>query len=383
MQHALLQALSSWPFNGLPARPEAWLAVVARNRALDLLRHEARDLGVADELVPVTPPQAEREGRFDRELNDDELALLFAVCHPVLSPDLRVTLALKAVCGLTVVQIASGLLAEPTTIATDGDGRCFEMTPWHPGQPVAAPSPGQAIAALETLARIHVARREAGGDEGARHASPPAWARRADALRAVIARGWDEPTRGSSTPLQAAVAERRRAAAAILKDQGGLSYLSRLAAVVPPAVPLQPVLRDVWQAHVLFVGDEVSAVIDWHAAGIDTPATDLARLLGSWEGPRSASVGADSLSAVSLSVVWGEAIEAYRAIRPLSREELALIDLLHLAGVVGGLHHWFRWVLDENRHFPDSCSVLERVDALLKNLAFSGEKTDGGSGGLH
>ena len=117
MQHALLQALSSWPFNGPPARPEAWLAVVARNRALDLLRHEARDLGVADELVPVTPPQAEREGRFDRELNDDELALLFAVCHPVLSPDLRVTLALKAVCGLTVVQIASGLLAEPTTIA--------------------------------------------------------------------------------------------------------------------------------------------------------------------------------------------------------------------------------------------------------------------------
>lgn len=117
MQHALLQALSSWPFKGAPTRPEAWLAVVARNRALDLLRHEARDLGLADELLPVTPPQAEREGRFDRELNDDELALLFAVCHPTLSPDLRVTFALKTVCGLTVPQIASGLLAEPTTIA--------------------------------------------------------------------------------------------------------------------------------------------------------------------------------------------------------------------------------------------------------------------------
>ncbi len=117
VQHALLQALSSWPFKGAPARPEAWLAVVARNRALDLLRHEARDLGLADELVAVTPPQSEREGHFDRELNDDELALLFAVCHPVLSPDLRVTFALKTVCGLTVLQIASGLLAEPTTIA--------------------------------------------------------------------------------------------------------------------------------------------------------------------------------------------------------------------------------------------------------------------------
>ena len=117
MQHALLQALSSWPFKRAPARPEAWLAVVARNRAIDLLRHEARDLGLADELVRITPPQAEREGHFDRELNDDELALLFAVCHPVLSPDLRVTFALKTVCGLTVPQIASGLLAEPATIA--------------------------------------------------------------------------------------------------------------------------------------------------------------------------------------------------------------------------------------------------------------------------
>lgn len=280
------------------------------------------------------------------------------------------------------LEVAAADGAEPTTIATDSDGRCFELTEWCPGQPVAAPSPGQAIAALETLARIHVALREAGGDEGPRHAPPPAWARRVEALRAVIVRGWDEPTRRSLSPLQAAVAERRRAAAAILRDQGGLSYLSRLAASVPPAVPLQPVLRDVWQAHVLFVGDEVSAVIDWHAAGIDTPATDLARLLGSWEGPRSASVGADSL-ADSLSVVWGDALEAYQVIRPLSREELALIDLLHLAGVVGGLHHWFRWVLDENRHFPDPCAVLERVDALLKNFAFPREKTDGGSGGLH
>ena len=291
------------------------------------------------------------------------------------------------------LEVAAADGAEPTTIATDGNGRCFEMTPWHPGQPVAAPSPGQAIAALETLARIHVALREAGGNEETPTASPPAWARRAEALRGVMARGWDEPVKGSLSPLQAEVAERRRAAAAILRDKGGLSYLSRLAAVVPPAVPLQPVLRDVWQAHVLFVGLEVSAVIDWHAAGIDTPATDLARLLGSWERPRSASVGADSLSADSLSadslsadslsVVWGEALEAYRAIRPLSREELSLIDLLHLAGVVGGLHHWFRWVLDENRDFPDPCAVLERVDALLKNFAFPREKTDGGSGGLH
>ncbi len=117
MQHALLQALSSWPFKGAPANPEAWLAVVARNRALDLLRHEQRGVLLAEELIPLASSDTESEGRFDRELNDDELALLFTVCHPVLSPDLRVTFALKTVCGLTVAQIASGLLAEQTTIA--------------------------------------------------------------------------------------------------------------------------------------------------------------------------------------------------------------------------------------------------------------------------
>jgi RNA polymerase sigma-70 factor (ECF subfamily) len=117
VQHALLQALSLWPFKGVPARPEAWLAVVARNRAVDLLRNESRGLALAEDLVPLAPPTAESEGRFDRELNDDELALLFAVCHPALSPEMRVTFALKTVCGLTVPQIAAGMLGEPTAIA--------------------------------------------------------------------------------------------------------------------------------------------------------------------------------------------------------------------------------------------------------------------------
>lgn len=117
VQHALMQALSIWPFRGAPDRPEAWLATVARNRALDLLRSEARSVTLAGELLHVAPSPTGHEGHFDRELNDDELALLFAVCHPVLSPEMRVTFALKTVCGLTVPQIAASLLSESTTIA--------------------------------------------------------------------------------------------------------------------------------------------------------------------------------------------------------------------------------------------------------------------------
>jgi RNA polymerase sigma-70 factor (ECF subfamily) len=117
VQHALLQALSSWPFKGVPDNPAAWLAVVARNRATDLLRHEARTVALDDGEFPVEPQLPAGDGHFDRELNDDELALLFAICHPALSPEMRVTFALKTVCGLTVPQIASGLLSEPTAIA--------------------------------------------------------------------------------------------------------------------------------------------------------------------------------------------------------------------------------------------------------------------------
>jgi RNA polymerase sigma-70 factor (ECF subfamily) len=117
VQHALMQALSLWPFKGVPDKPEAWLSTVARNRALDLLRSESRSLTLAEDLMPFAPASEAGEGRFDRELNDDELALLFAVCHPALSPEMRVTFALKTVCGLTVPQIASGLLSEPTTVA--------------------------------------------------------------------------------------------------------------------------------------------------------------------------------------------------------------------------------------------------------------------------
>ena len=99
--------------------------------------------------------------------------------------------------------------------------------------------------------------------------------------------------------------------------------------------------------------------------------------------PTSSRHGEDMAGSVLNTALWSDAIGAYRAIRPLAAEELALIDLLHLAGVVGGLHHWFTWVLDEARSFPDPAAVLARVDFLLKNLDSVLDQTDAGSGGVH
>jgi Ser/Thr protein kinase RdoA (MazF antagonist) len=122
------------------------------------------------------------------------------------------------------------------------------------------------------------------------------------------------------------------------------------------------VLRDVWAEHVLFATAaplRVAGFIDLHAAGVDSPATDIARLLGSW---RPDAIGGGFFEA------WAGAIAAYEARRPLAAAERHAIPLLHAAGVVFGLDNWFRWVLEEGRTFPDPDAVLRRADRLLAAL---------------
>ena len=88
-QVACAAALAQWPRDGLPVNPDGWLVAVARRRALEHLRRESARAG--------------KEGRAVRELataepdgsavaGDDQLALLFACCHPALDPASRVTL---------------------------------------------------------------------------------------------------------------------------------------------------------------------------------------------------------------------------------------------------------------------------------------------------
>jgi len=116
-QETLARALRVWPFRGVPDDPVAWLHTVARRLALDSLRHDAahiRHAPVLDMLAETPPPPA---AAFADELVDDELRLLFMCAHPDLSPEMRTALVLKTGCGLSVEEIAAGLLREPTTVS--------------------------------------------------------------------------------------------------------------------------------------------------------------------------------------------------------------------------------------------------------------------------
>lgn len=106
VQDAVLAALQRWPHEGVPERPDAWLAVVARNRGLDTLRREANYRAKLAQLEwPV------------RSEPDDRLRLIFTCCHPALGRAAQVALTLRVVCGLTTAQIARAFLVPETTVA--------------------------------------------------------------------------------------------------------------------------------------------------------------------------------------------------------------------------------------------------------------------------
>ena len=111
LQEALLEALRVWP-EAAPRDPQAWLATVATRRLVDARRSEAarrrREERAPDAEPP--PPAVTEEG-------DDTLFLLFCCCHPDLAPASQVALTLRAVGGLTTLEIADAFYVPEATMA--------------------------------------------------------------------------------------------------------------------------------------------------------------------------------------------------------------------------------------------------------------------------
>jgi len=122
VQEAFVQALRVWPYSGAPRNPTAWLTQVAKNRALDSLRRSAtwRDKeeairqALAGLFEEATSPGSDA---LPGELADDQLAMVFACCHPLLSRDAQVALTLKTVGGFSVAELARAFVTQRSAMA--------------------------------------------------------------------------------------------------------------------------------------------------------------------------------------------------------------------------------------------------------------------------
>ena len=112
-QEACLRAVRTWPKNGPPRNPAAWLIFVGRNAAVDHVRRARRQEPLPDEdrLSDLSDAEEAVATRIDDgDYRDDILRLLFVCCHPDLPPAQQIAVALRIVSGLTVPQIARAFL---------------------------------------------------------------------------------------------------------------------------------------------------------------------------------------------------------------------------------------------------------------------------------
>ncbi|WP_328646273.1 RNA polymerase sigma factor [Amycolatopsis sp. NBC_00348] len=114
-QEAFAKALATWPRDGVPRRPGAWLTTAARNRALDKLRRGTAEANRLRELA-VTAPVDDAPPEPD-DVPDDRLRLMFTCCHPALPLEAQVALTLRTLAGLTTPEIARAFLVPEPAMA--------------------------------------------------------------------------------------------------------------------------------------------------------------------------------------------------------------------------------------------------------------------------
>ncbi len=118
VQEALVRALQTWPYRGVPDNPAAWLTQTAKNLALDYLRREQRwntkqDSIAAEHERWLSTPTNETHDTFA----DDTLRMMFVCFHPQLSAEAQTALALRTLCGLSASEIAAAFLTSEAAIA--------------------------------------------------------------------------------------------------------------------------------------------------------------------------------------------------------------------------------------------------------------------------
>jgi RNA polymerase sigma-70 factor (ECF subfamily) len=113
-----LSALETWPYNGTPKNPTAWLYTVAKNKAKNFI---ARNQLFSEKITGQIKSSLSVTGEFEIDLSeknitDSQLQMLFAVCHPSLSAESQIVLSLRILCGFGIEEIAVAFLTNKETI---------------------------------------------------------------------------------------------------------------------------------------------------------------------------------------------------------------------------------------------------------------------------
>ena len=122
VQESLVRALRTWPYAGIPKNPAAWLTQTAKNLALDLIRREKLFHDKEPQIIAFmeqwpSDSTAGESPMFESEIRDGRLRLMFACCHPALSPEDQTALALKTLCAFSADEIANAFLTTEAAIA--------------------------------------------------------------------------------------------------------------------------------------------------------------------------------------------------------------------------------------------------------------------------
>jgi predicted RNA polymerase sigma factor len=114
LSDALVKALTTWPRDGVPQNPEAWLLTTARHAIIDHVRHQ--QVVVASEPTLMLLQEGQEEMALSVKFPDERLKLLFVCAHPAIDPAMHTPLMLQTVLGLDAARIAGAFLVSPKTM---------------------------------------------------------------------------------------------------------------------------------------------------------------------------------------------------------------------------------------------------------------------------
>ena len=121
VQDSLVEAISQWQYKGVPDNPSAWLFRVAKNKALNIINREKYKRAYTSDAARHLQSEWTAEPALnhlfsEQEIQDDQLRMIFTCCHPAISSDSQIALALKTLCGFSIPEIAKAFLTTDENI---------------------------------------------------------------------------------------------------------------------------------------------------------------------------------------------------------------------------------------------------------------------------